>query len=109
MPAGAEGPETLGDLVGTEDGELARTEARLVLVPLVRSLKERDREILELRFFHGLTQQEIGDRIGVSRMQVSRLLARILARLRPGLGEDASPCAEQPIEASPLPWSGTAG
>lgn len=72
--------------MGDEDCELSGTEARLVLAPLVRSLKEQDSEILELRFFEGLTQQEIGDRIGVSQMQVSRLLARILAQLRRGLG-----------------------
>ncbi len=77
-----DGPETLGERLPEIDVDYARTEARIVLAPVLRALSERDRKILELRFFHGLTQQEIGDRIGVSQMQVSRLLARILRRLR---------------------------
>lgn len=82
VPVGEEGLETLADRFGVDDPEIGRAEARIVLAPLVRTLKSRDREILELRFFDGLTQQEIGDRIGVSQMQVSRLLTRILGQLR---------------------------
>ena len=46
------------------------------------SLSERDRRMLELRFREGLTQREIAVRMGISQMQVSRLLARVLERLR---------------------------
>lgn len=86
-PLGDDGPEALGERLPEIDGDFARTEARIVLAPVVRALPERDRRILELRFFHGLTQQEIGEHIGVSQMQVSRLLSRILRQLRGALEE----------------------
>lgn len=73
--------ETLG---GEDDYESA--DARVMLAPAIRSLKERDRRIMELRYFRGLTQQEIGERIGVTQMQVSRLIARILRDLRESVG-----------------------
>jgi RNA polymerase sigma-B factor len=51
----------------------------------VRALKERDQRILYLRFFAGKTQQEIAVEIGVTQMQVSRLISRILRDLRTSL------------------------
>ena len=60
-------------------------EQREALVPLLAALPERDRKILALRFFDGLTQTEIGQRVGISQMHVSRLLTRTLATLRAGL------------------------
>ena len=77
-----EGEGTLGDLLGGADDEHDPAEARVILTPLIRDLPERDRRIIELRFFKGLTQQEIADDIGVTQMQVSRLLARIYRQLR---------------------------
>jgi RNA polymerase sigma-B factor len=89
-PAGEQGTMTVSDLLGSEDAGQDAVEARVVLAPLVRGLAERDRRILLLRFFHGWTQQEIADDIGVTQMQVSRLLTRIMADLRKGLqGDDA--------------------
>ena len=89
-PAG-EGLSTLGDLLPYDGGEHSASEARLVLAPVVRELPERDRQILELRFYEGLTQREIAARIGVTQMQVSRLLTRILGQLRSGVdGASAS-------------------
>lgn len=73
---------TLGDLLGATDAEQPAAEARLALAPVVRRLKERDRRILYLRFFEEATQQEIADEIGVTQMQVSRLIARIMRDLR---------------------------
>ena len=64
------------------DAGFARSEAKVVLGPVVRELGERDRRILELRFFRGWTQQQIGDEVGVTQMQVSRLLSRILGDLK---------------------------
>ena len=52
------------------------------------ALPERDRRILALRFFDGLTQTEIGQRVGISQMHVSRLLSRSLATLRVGLAAE---------------------
>jgi len=60
-----------------------------MLVPVVRQLPERDRRILHLRFVEQRTQQEIADTIGVTQMQVSRLLTRILGSLRGELDEVA--------------------
>ena len=60
----------------------AAVEARVILRSLTQELKPRDRLILYLRFVEGRTQAEIGEEIGVTQMQVSRLLERILTRMR---------------------------
>ncbi len=70
--------ETLGDL----DVNLDQIENREVLRPLLETLAERERTVVVLRFFESLTQTQIAERIGVSQMHVSRLLAKSLARLR---------------------------
>jgi RNA polymerase sigma-B factor len=75
-------PGPLSNVVADDDREVAAAEARLILAPVVRALTAREREIVYLRFFEDLTQQEIGARIGVTQMQVSRLLSQILARMR---------------------------
>jgi RNA polymerase sigma-B factor len=82
QPVGAEGDAPLSSILPAEDREAAAAEARLVLAPLLRDLPERDSQIVYLRFFEDLTQREIGDRLGVTQMQVSRLLTQILSRLR---------------------------
>lgn len=73
---------SLGDLLAELDDEHPAAEARLALAPVVRRLNDRDRRILYLRFFEQRTQQEIAADIGVTQMQVSRLLGRILNDLR---------------------------
>lgn len=70
--------ERMGDL----DPAFATTEARLALQPLIGSLGERDRRIIELRYFENRTQAQIGAEVGVTQEQVSRLLSGILLRLR---------------------------
>jgi RNA polymerase sigma-B factor len=77
-----EAGETLGDSVGTIDHGFARAEQRAVLDALLRSLTPREREVVRLRFEEDLTQAQIGERIGVSQMQVSRVLRHAIARLR---------------------------
>lgn len=72
----------LVDFLGEADQARPAAEARVVLGPVVRQLKPRDRRIVYLRFFEQRSQQEIADEIGVTQMQVSRLLARILRDLR---------------------------
>jgi RNA polymerase sigma-B factor len=86
VPVGEDGAATLGDLMPDEDVDFASAEARVVLGPAVRKLAPRDRRILELRFFQGWTQEQIAQDIGVTQMQVSRLLSRILKDLRAELG-----------------------
>jgi RNA polymerase sigma-B factor len=70
------------DLVGGPDPEFEAVDRRLSLWPLLATLSERDRRIIALRFIDELTQDEIGARLGISQMHVSRLLARSLATLR---------------------------
>lgn len=93
LPVGQEGDATVGDLFVQDDHPHAAVEARVDLGPLVRQLSERDRRVLELRFFHELTQAEIATDIGVTQMQVSRLLTRILRDLRRGLDDEPEPDA----------------
>jgi len=73
---------SIGEQLGEEDAALGAAEARVVLGPAVRGLSERERMILDMRFFGQCTQQEIADRIGVTQMQVSRLLSSLMRRLR---------------------------
>ena len=74
--------DTLADSVGTIDDGFAQAEQRAVLEALLRSLTPREREVVRLRFEEDLTQAAIGERIGVSQMQVSRVLRQAIARLR---------------------------
>jgi len=85
-PVGDGSTASLGDLLPDEERGSTAAEARVMLAPVVQRLAARDRRILRLRFFEGLTQQEIAEDIGVTQMQVSRLLSRIYADLRRQLG-----------------------
>ncbi|MEU1282236.1 SigB/SigF/SigG family RNA polymerase sigma factor [Streptomyces sp. NPDC005805] len=82
------GAAGLARRLGAEDPAFSMVEAVESLRPLIAALDERDRLVLSLRFCGELTQSEIGERLGVSQMHVSRLLARILAELREGLTVD---------------------
>lgn len=87
-PLGVDGSTTtLGELLPFDHDERGAVEARVILHPVMRTLSQRDRLILSLRFDEGLTQREIAARIGVTQMQVSRILTRILAQLRHRIGE----------------------
>jgi RNA polymerase sigma-B factor len=77
--------ETLADGLGSHDDGFDRAEERATLEPLMGQIGERERIVLELRFRDDLTQAEIGERIGVSQMQVSRLIRQALVRLRAGV------------------------
>lgn len=81
------GTDTVADLLGWDDSGLASVEARLVLGTAVSELSERERRILQWRFVDEHTQQEIADLVGLTQAQVSRILTRVLARLRAGLTE----------------------
>jgi RNA polymerase sigma-B factor len=72
----------LTDTLGTADAELEKVEYRQTLAPLLDELPERERTILVLRFFGNMTQTQIADRVGISQMHVSRLLAQTVAGLR---------------------------
>ncbi|MET8561740.1 RNA polymerase sigma factor SigF [Streptomyces flaveolus] len=80
-----EGEAALQDFIGAEDTALELVEDFNALAPLIADLDERDRQIIHMRFVEELTQAQIGERLGVSQMHVSRLLSRCLARLREGM------------------------
>lgn len=73
---------TLGDSLGGEDQALVDVEMHESLGPALATLPERERRILQLRFYGNLTQSQIAAQLGISQMHVSRLLARTLANLR---------------------------
>jgi RNA polymerase sigma-B factor len=81
-PTGNEEGETLATRLGEEDPSLEAAESRATLSPLLAQLEPRERLILHMRFFDGLTQSEIAIRLGISQMHVSRLLARSVSQLR---------------------------
>ncbi len=72
----------IADTLGDVDAGLDRIEDREALRPLLESLPERERIVLVLRFFESMTQTQIAERVGISQMHVSRLLAKSLTRLR---------------------------
>ena len=74
---------SLGDI----DPGLGLVEDRMAVVPLLAQLPDRERRILQLRFFHDMTQTEIAALTGISQMHVSRLLSRTLGTLRSLLQE----------------------
>ncbi|MER7822963.1 MULTISPECIES: SigB/SigF/SigG family RNA polymerase sigma factor [unclassified Streptomyces] len=75
----------LADRLGEVDPAMELFEEFHTLAPLLEQLDERDRRILRLRFAEDKTQAEIGAELGISQMQVSRLLSRTLTRLRAGM------------------------
>jgi RNA polymerase sigma-B factor len=74
--------DTLGDTLSADDNHFARAEDRATLARLARGITSREREILRLRFAEDLTEAEIGERIGLSQMQVSRIIRQALLRLQ---------------------------
>jgi len=82
QPIGRGSELTLADVLCDDDDWNDLSDAKVSLIPAVRKLTERERRILYLRFFEDLTQEEIGTQLGVSQMQVSRLLVRVLGQLR---------------------------
>jgi RNA polymerase sigma-B factor len=83
-PTGGDDGErpALGDVLGSVDGGYDQAESRTLLDRLLATVSARDREVIRLRFEEDLTQAEIGERLGVSQMQVSRIVRQTLAQLR---------------------------
>ena len=80
-PTGEDGSPA-SETLGAVDQRFEISEEWLSVAPALQALPERERSILYLRFFQGLTQSEIAERIGISQMHVSRLLTQTLERLR---------------------------
>ncbi len=84
-----DGVGSLLDTMGSVDENIATVDVRESLKPMLAQLPAREKKILLLRFFRGMTQSQIAAEIGVSQMHVSRLLNRTLAQLRDGLHDEA--------------------
>jgi RNA polymerase sigma-B factor len=88
---------SLSDALGDDDPGFAQIDASLTITSEVSRLSNREQRVLQLRFYDELTQSEIGERIGLSQMQVSRILRRALERLREDAPtEDHAPQPVQP-------------
>jgi RNA polymerase sigma-B factor len=74
--------------LGTEEHQYEVSEDRTVLAPGFKVLDDRERKILQLRFFEGLTQSQIAQQVGISQMHVSRLIRRSLEKIRETIAED---------------------
>jgi RNA polymerase sigma-B factor len=86
-PTRGRGGRNCIDAIGDEDERLGLIDDQTTIFAAAKHLPQREREILFLRFGEDLTQSEITERVGVSQMQVSRLLRRSLQRLRQLTGD----------------------
>jgi RNA polymerase sigma-B factor len=86
-PLGEEGAAPI-DVLGSDDPSLTVLEEWAAVAPAVRDLPKRERTVLYLRFFRGLTQSEIAREVGVSQMHVSRILSQTLRLLREAVAAD---------------------
>jgi RNA polymerase sigma-B factor len=89
------GPDDNGEVdpleaIGSEEHQYSVSEDRAMLAPGFRVLDERERKILHLRFFNGLTQSQIAAQIGISQMHVSRLIRRSLEKIREEIAVEES-------------------
>ena len=82
--------DSLSEKLGADELGYAEVEDGTIVAAGLDALDERERQIVELRFFHELTQSQIASEIGISQMHVSRLLRRALATMR-GRIEEGSP------------------
>lgn len=94
LQVGRSASTPLSELLGVDDDGYQQTETHILLASVVGDLCERDRDIVTLRFFHDWTQERIAQQLGITQMQVSRLLSRIMNELylqltKPALGTDA--------------------
>ncbi len=76
---------TFADVLGEPDPAMEAVENLHALAPLLGDLDERERRIIDMRFGQELTQAQIGAELGISQMHVSRLLSRMLGKLRSGM------------------------
>ncbi len=86
VPTHADAGVSLGDALADDGDPYTVVEHAEWLGPALASLTDRERQIIRMRFVDNFSQEQIGRRLGVSQMQVSRLLMGILARLRDDLG-----------------------
>jgi len=88
LDAGPTAGATLAANLVVEETGFSAVEARAALAPILARVSDRERTLLEMRFWQGATQTEIGAALGVTQMQVSRLLSKLMERLRDELLKD---------------------
>ncbi len=88
-PTGIDDQSSLLSVMGHEDEQYDLADIWYSLEPMISDLSDREQEVLFLRFFEDMTQTEIAEVVGVSQMQVSRIISRSLEKLRETLGERA--------------------
>lgn len=83
-PTGADDDDTPSviDRYATEDSDLAFTDDRIIIEEALASFSPRERDVIEMRFLKGMTQIEIAEKLGISQVQVSRLLRRTLKKIQ---------------------------
>jgi len=81
QPAAGQDEGAITEVIGEEDDRFDLIDHTATIEPILKALPERERRILHMRFAQDMTQAEIADQVGVSQMQVSRLLRRSIARL----------------------------
>ncbi|MHB1709974.1 MAG: SigB/SigF/SigG family RNA polymerase sigma factor [Acidimicrobiales bacterium] len=87
IDAPGDGNRAIADRMATEDAAISLVDDLSEIAPALRSLPERSRKIIRLRFVEGMTQSEIARQVGISQMHVSRLLSESLAQLRKGIAQ----------------------
>lgn len=83
------------EALGSDDHEYEVSEDRAVLEPGMRILDPRERMILNLRFYEGLTQSQIAQQVGISQMHVSRLIRRALEKVRAEIAPEVEGLEEE--------------
>lgn len=83
-PSGADDDDTPSviDRYATEDSDLAFTDDRIIIEEALANFSPRERDVIEMRFLKGMTQIEIAEKLGISQVQVSRLLRRTLKKIQ---------------------------
>lgn len=83
-PSGADDDDTPSviDRYATEDSDLVFTDDRIIIEEALASFSPRERDVIEMRFLKGMTQIEIAEKLGISQVQVSRLLRRTLKKIQ---------------------------
>ncbi|WP_367045618.1 SigB/SigF/SigG family RNA polymerase sigma factor [Streptomyces sp. Je 1-332] len=85
MNGSEESDTALADFIGFEEDSYELIDNFNSLAPLIAGLDERERTLIHLRFVEEQTQAQIGEVLGISQMHVSRLITRVVAKLRTGL------------------------
>jgi RNA polymerase sigma-B factor len=95
LTAGLGGEDGEEIVPGADDPDLEETSVRVMLQEALSNLPERERRVVYLRFYLGLTQSEIAEEIGVSQVHVSRILRATLTQLGDELGDEAEALFDQ--------------